>query len=319
MKELLIFACLSLALSSCTVNKQNTTSIKNNPYENTYDSYLEEEEIKVFSWYQGVSSINTNKEYILRLFYPEKKQITFLKTYKDSDNSILHGQYMTWADNGNKTSEGYYKNNLKDGEWTFYYYLNGFVSSKGVYHNEKEEGLWKNYTMKGHIRSELNWKDGLKEGAFIEYDSLGNKTNEGIYKADTIFQQSKPKRVQQLNSDSPIFTIVEEMPYLEEFEKITDLQKRKKASDNGLLKYIYSNISYPAFARENATEGMAIISFTIMEDGRIEDIYTISGICKSIEEECLQIVKNMPAWKPGKQRGKAVRVKYNLPVRFKLN
>jgi len=319
MKELLLITCLAFTFSSCILNKQNTSYIASDSYENAYDSYLEEGETKVFSWYQGVSSTKDKEAYILRLFYPEKKQITFLKTYKYKNRGILHGRYVSWADNGNKMSEGNYKDDLKDGEWTFYDYQDGLISSKGSYKNEKEQGLWKNYTAAGRIINELNWKDGLKEGVFIEYDSLGNKINEGIYKADTIFQQSKPEREQQLYSNDSFFTIVEEVPYLKEFEQITDIHERKIASDNGLLKYIYGNINYPPFPRENATEGLATICFTVMEDGSIKNIYAISGICESIEEECIRIVKSMPAWNPGKQRGKAVRVKYNLPVRFKLN
>lgn len=319
MKELLLITCLAFAFSSCILNKQNTSYIASDSYENTYDSYLEEGETKVFSWYQGVSSIKNKEAYILRLFYPEKKQITFLKTYKYKNRGVLHGRYVSWADNGNKMSEGNYKDNLKDGEWTFYDYQDGSISSKGTYNNEEKQGLWTSYMTSGLVDNEINWKDGLKEGVFIEYDSLGNKINEGIYKADTIFQQSNPEREQQLYFDGSIFTIVEEVPYLKEFEQIPDIHERKIASDNGLLKYIYGTISYPPFPRENATEGLAIISFTVMEDGNIKDIHAISGICKSIEEECLRIVKSMPVWNPGKQRGKAVRVKYKLPVRFKLN
>jgi len=142
---------------------------------------------------------------------------------------------------------------------------------------------------------------------------------EGIYKADTIFQQSKTEEEPITYEDGTIFTIVEEMPYLKQCERIKDSIERKKTSNQTLLKYIYSKISYPSFARENGVEEKAVISFTVMEDGSIQDIFAISGICESIEEECIHLVDNLPRWMPGKQKGKAVRVKYNLPVRFKLN
>jgi antitoxin component YwqK of YwqJK toxin-antitoxin module len=318
MKELLLIICLAFAFSSCILNKQNTSYVVSDAYDNAYDSYLEEGETKVFSWYQGVSSTKDEEAYILRLFYPEKKQLTFLKTYKYKNRGILHGRFVSWADNGNKMSEGNYKDNLKDGEWAFYDYEDGFISSKGTYYNEKKQGLWKEYMPSGLVDSEINWEDGLKEGIFIEYDSLGNKMNEGIYKADTIFQQSAP-REQPLYFNGSFFTAIDELPYLKEFEQISDIHERRKKSDNGLLKYIYGMIHYPPFPRENATEGLAIISFTITEDGSIKNIYAISGVCEGIEEECIRIAKNMPPWNPGKKRGKAVSVKYNLPIRFKLN
>ncbi|BDS10430.1 energy transducer TonB [Aureispira anguillae] len=316
MKPLLLLSSLLLLVLSCSTHK-TTSQSNDNPYKNTYDHYLAQGETKIYAWYQGLISKRNTDEYIIRLFYPEKKQITSLITYKSNNKDIKHGAYQTWFDNGNKKEAGAYKNNLRDGGWKFYSHRKGLVTSEGKYKDGELQGKWKNYDSEGNILNEITWVDDVKEGAFVEYDSLGNVINEGIYKADTIFQQTQIKEKEEYQ-DGTIFAIVEEMPYLRECAHIEDPKERKKTSDQLLLKYIYNTISYPAFARENAAEGKAVICFTVMEDGRIRDVYTISGICESIEKECLKIVNNLPPWNPGKQKGKAVRVKYNLPIRFKL-
>lgn len=318
MKQICFYLSITMLLSNCSLTK-NSSSVENDFYKNTYDDFLEETEIKIFSWYQGVTSSKENKEYIVRTFYPETKQITSLYTYKYNDRSVLDGPTIIWADNGNKMKEGNYKDGNQDGYWKTFYYENEQVLSEGFYKKGQENGLWKNYNYEGKIVSEITWVNGVKEGKFIEYDTTGNISNTGIYKQDSIIQQTNVESENRIYGNGDWFTVVEEMPYLKECSLIEDVKERKAASDQLLLKYIYSNISYPPFARENAVEGMALLSFTVMEDGRIEDVYTISGLCKSVEEECLKIVKNMPPWNPGKQEGKNVRVKYNLPIRFMLN
>ena len=91
-----------------------------------------------------------------------------------------------------------------------------------------------------------------------------------------------------------------------------------------LDRFMFSlNIKYPTMARENGIEGMSVVSFTVMEDGTIQDAKILRDPGGGCGKEALRIVKMMNSmpkkWTPGKQRGKSVRVKYNLPVRFKLN
>lgn len=102
-----------------------------------------------------------------------------------------------------------------------------------------------------------------------------------------------------------IFTIVEQMP---EFPGGTE----------ALYKFIGNNMKYPAIARENSIEGLCVVQFVVNEDGSITDVKVLKDIGGGCGDEAARIVKKMPKWKPGKQRGKAVRVQYNLPIRFKL-
>ena len=89
--------------------------------------------------------------------------------------------------------------------------------------------------------------------------------------------------------------------------------------DAALYKYLGKNIKYPPIARENNITGMVVLKFVINEDGSISDIQVLRDIGGGCAEEAIRVVKKMPNWKPGKQRGKAVKVHFNLPVRFTLN
>lgn len=86
-----------------------------------------------------------------------------------------------------------------------------------------------------------------------------------------------------------------------------------------LRKYLAQNVKYPVIAQENGIQGRVICQFTVNKDGSIVDIDVVrSGGDASLDKEAVRVIKSMPKWKPGKQAGKAVRVKYTLPVLFRL-
>jgi len=102
-----------------------------------------------------------------------------------------------------------------------------------------------------------------------------------------------------------IFVVVEQMP---EFP----------GGDKALYQFLAKNIKYPAVAKDNGIEGKVYIKFVINEDGSVSQANVARGIGGGCDEEALRVVKDMPKWKPGKQRGKNVKVWYTLPVYFKL-
>jgi len=105
--------------------------------------------------------------------------------------------------------------------------------------------------------------------------------------------------------EEEIFTIVENMP---EFPGGT-----KK-----LFQYLGKNIKYPAMAKDAGIKGKVYVTFVVDKDGSIADVKVLRGIGGGCDEEALRVVKSMPKWSPGKQRGKPVRVQYNLPINFIL-
>ena len=103
-----------------------------------------------------------------------------------------------------------------------------------------------------------------------------------------------------------VFVVVESMP---EFP----------GGQQALFKYLSENVKYPVIAQENGIQGRVICQFVVNKDGSIVDVEVVrSGGDASLDKEAVRVIKSMPKWKPGKQRGKAVRVKYTVPVNFKL-
>ena len=87
----------------------------------------------------------------------------------------------------------------------------------------------------------------------------------------------------------------------------------------GLIKYLSENISYPKDAKEQQISGRVLITFVIEKDGSVTEVTTVKSEFPSLDEEAVRVVKGMPNWKPGMQKGKAVRVKYTLPISFSLD
>ena len=103
-----------------------------------------------------------------------------------------------------------------------------------------------------------------------------------------------------------IFMVVESMP---EFP----------GGQQALFKYLAENVKYPVIAQENGIQGRVICQFVVNKDGSIVDVVAVRSSGEaSLDKEAIRVIKSMPKWKPGKQRGKAVRVKYTVPVNFKL-
>lgn len=107
------------------------------------------------------------------------------------------------------------------------------------------------------------------------------------------------------NDSEACFTVVEEEP---EFPGGTE----------ALMDFIKKNLRYPEFLAESCIQGRVTLSFVVEKDGSITDIQEMRSPSEYLTEEAIRVVKLMPKWKPGKQRGQAVRVKYMLPITFRL-
>lgn len=84
------------------------------------------------------------------------------------------------------------------------------------------------------------------------------------------------------------------------------------------LKFLSKNIKYPIISQENGVQGRVIVQFVVNKDGSIVDPVVVRSVDPYLDKEALRVIKMMPKWKPGQQRGKPVRVKYTVPVTFKL-
>lgn len=102
-----------------------------------------------------------------------------------------------------------------------------------------------------------------------------------------------------------IFTVVEENPGF-------------PGGEEERMRYLQQNLKYPQMARESGIQGTVYVTFVVEKDGSITDVRILRGIGGGCDEEAARVVKTMPRWNPGKQRGQAVRVQFNLPIRFVL-
>ncbi len=121
-------------------------------------------------------------------------------------------------------------------------------------------------------------------------------------------------------------TIMDEYIPVEEEEEIGEEVIFQVVEDNPefpggmgeLYKFLGQNTKYPPIAKESGIQGRVFVNFVVEKDGSISNVKVLRGIGGGCDEEAIRVVKSMPRWKPGKQRGKAVRVSFNLPIKFTL-
>ena len=124
---------------------------------------------------------------------------------------------------------------------------------------------------------------------------------------ETVMQDYIPvEEEEEEEEEAQIFTVVESMPTF-------------PGGDVARIKYLNENIQYPQMARESGIQGRVFVTFVVEKDGSVTDVRVLRGIGGGCDEEAVMVIKNMPKWVPGKQRGKPVRVQFNMPILFKLN
>ena len=151
---------------------------------------------------------------------------------------------------------------------------------------------------------ELKTQDELMESkaAIGTFDVKGNDESGEVLKAKEVIatEPVKPKE-----EENKVFDVVEQMPSY-------------PGGNGALMQYLSSHIKYPVIAEENGIQGRVICTFVVERDGSITDVRIAKSVYPSLDKEAMRVVSSMPKWIPGKQNGSAVRVKYTLPVTFRL-
>ena len=136
-------------------------------------------------------------------------------------------------------------------------------------------------------------------------DVKGNSDNGEVLKVTQRVADEPVKPEPAPEVENKVFDVVEVMPSF-------------PGGQSALMQYLNSNIKYPVVAQENGVQGRVVVSFVVEKDGSITDVRVVRSVDPSLDREATRVVKSMPHWIPGKQNGSAVRVKYNVPVTFKL-
>lgn len=168
--------------------------------------------------------------------------------------------------------------------------------------------------------------DQLDEASLqIVQSILQNVLEKGAFQNKVIFKKIGHQKLGNAPTEveDETFLIVEQMPRFPGCEDSNQTEHEKKlCADKKMLDFIYENLNYPNQARENQIEGTVVIQFVISKDGTIKNPVITKDIGGGCGEEAIRIVESMNnmrvKWTPGFQRGRAVNVQFNLPIRFKL-
>ena len=112
--------------------------------------------------------------------------------------------------------------------------------------------------------------------------------------------------------------VVEEEPEEQTIFEVVENMPDFPGGQAALMQYLAKNIKYPTIAQENGTQGRVIVQFVVNRDGSIVDAKVVRSVDPYLDKEALRVINTMPKWKPGMQRGKPVRVKFTVPVMFRL-
>ena len=175
---------------------------------------------------------------------------------------------------------------------------------------------------KGYAPSSFN-------GFFIHDEALArileNERREAAQKVETVSPPPALPEIQNIVEDAIADTEIpstEQQPSeTEKDENIYDTVEQMPEFPGGLsacMSYIARNVKYPTIALENGIQGRVVVQFCVEKDGSISNTVATKSVNPYLDKEALRVVSSMPKWTPGKQKGKPVRVKYTLPVHFRL-
>jgi len=157
----------------------------------------------------------------------------------------------------------------------------------------------------------VNDENQLKQAEDLDKDvAVGAKDQEGV----------KDRTVEAIRNDIAV-NVPKEEPKQEVAQKVFDVVEQMPMFPGGpaaLKEYLAKNVKYPIPAQENGISGRVVISFVVETDGSITQVQVAKPVDPLLDKEAARVVSSMPKWVPGQQNGQKVRVKYNVPVNFKL-
>ena len=139
----------------------------------------------------------------------------------------------------------------------------------------------------------------------VEIDEELDLNTESDDNTEVTFTNTQTEVVEEEEADAPVFFIV---------EKMTEFPGGNEA----LQRYIAQSVKYPVIAQENGIQGRVFVSFVVNAKGQVEQVKIARGVDPNLDKEAIRVVQAMPAWTPGEQRGKKVKVSYTVPINFVL-
>lgn len=184
------------------------------------------------------------------------------------------------------------------------YYKGGQIKLDRKYSNYKDgefDGKYLDYYESGQVRKDIDYKDGKLNGKRITYWNKGNPKRIDVYENNKLIDG----KCFDLNGKEVIYYEYEKMPHF-------------PGGNNGLIKYIKKQIKYPEMSKDNGLSGTVYVSFIIEKDGKVSSVKILRGVNNELDEEAMRVVRKLPKWEPGIQDDEAVRVSYNLPIKYNI-
>ncbi len=313
-------------------------SMHDEQYANKFNYKVYGKERVVRTYWNYVVSEDTEGNFVLRVFYPEKELLTKYMTFADEELNTPHGTLMTWWDNGSLRTKGAFTYGEETGNWeiatfqgskeigpyehghkegTWKEFNNeGELTARGVYVLDQRHGRWDHYD-KGKVERVYNYRNGKKHNWQISYDTASTCIDSSLYhEGEFQLRRSCVSKDGDKKDNVRVDTIVEQMPCF--IGKKKNKRAQRKSCQERLFAYLASELTYPKSLIDLGISGTAYMTFVVNEEGQVTEIEALSGVCADMEAECRRILTNMPAWRPGTQRRKPVKVSYNLPLKFSL-
>ncbi len=352
-----MYLLILLILGACNTYFKNPYALLPLHYQPKFEFFqLSANEKMITTTYTSFTTKKLEKGYVFRSFYGEV--LVQETNYQDKSLRVKNGSFKQFdLYDGKLEFEQMYQNDQLNGKRT-YYYKSGKIKSITPFLNNMKNGKGVDYYESGAVKVEYEYKDDIEtiprvyyhengtikakitthsatyqqpehshshafprgyptytnvnpikynnylNGMFKLFDSMGQEVCVGIYEEGKL-----------MTPECHLYDSVEELNYM---RVNSHTMPKFPGGDVELLKFFGSNIKYPPLAKQHDVQGMVILSFTIDENGGIEDLKIVRGIDPTIAEEALRLAKQMPKWSPGKVNGKPVKVAFKLPIRFKL-
>ncbi len=284
----------------------------------------------------GVEEIKLSGEYIEKAVYKSKEML------------VKDGAFESYFWSGKVESKGTYRNNRREGEWTFY--LNGFnMKSRGTFEKGLKSGEWEYFDENGRLRKKCNYSKGELNGNYERWEGR-QKTEKGFYEenkeiGDWMGWHANGKIAYKgafevgvrtgewlhYYSSGQIFskaifvtssqierTFFDEQGNEVEFEGEKITEASYTGGELAMMDYIRNNVMYPELARKQGEQGIVYLQFTVMRDGSLADVEIRLGVSETIDAEAIRLTKAMPDWQPAKLFGFRIRTRYTLPIHFRL-
>lgn len=267
--------------------------------------------------------------------------------YGDNDKPEFINEF-TWYSNGEIESIKSYNFNTKKIYLSCNFFSDGTIRSAYQYGpgNSGENILRKSkeshptyggftsklYDLNGQYERSISWKIGESiYGGSSLIPSIFDfkKLKPIVQESDELIPKAKEVIIKEENSENKVFDKIEQMPefapctyevpiYNKKGKQIGTTMKNNPGGPDGLFQFLSDNIRYPVVAEANGIQGRVICTFVVERDGSITDVKVVKSIDPLLDEEAVRVLSKMPKWKPGMEKETPVRVKYTVPVTFKL-